>query len=907
MADLDFRILGSLEALRDGEQLALGGAKQRALLAILLINANRVVSTDFLIEALWPHKPPGKPLTAIQGYVSALRKVLAPGQAFDVIVTEPAGYRLLIEPAALDLLRFDAFSERGRAALASEQPLEASRALTEALALFRGAPFADFTYEDWARGEIDRIEELRLASFGDRIEADIALGRHAELVGEIEVLIAEHPLRERFRGQLMLALYRSGRQAEALDVYQATRKALVDALGLEPGPEIQSLHGQILNQDPVLAPPDRARLARVVQLPTPASTFVGRERELVEITALIGRDDVRLVTLTGPGGTGKTRLALEAAAGVSERFSDGVYWVALATLRDPAMVIETVSLTLGSKDGLAEHIGKRKLLLLLDNLEQVIGAAQDLSSVLQSCPNLTLLITSRELLRVQGEVEYAVPPLAEPEAISLFCERAQLNASEEIAELCLHLDNLPLAVELAAARTKAFSPAQILERVSQRLDLLKGGRDADPRQQTLRTTIEWSHELLSEPESQLFARLSVFAGGCTLDAAQDVVEADLDTLESLVEKSLVRFSGERYWMLETIREYAAERLKQSGDRDLLRDRHLEYVATQTFQRRALVRDYDPDASAYLRSEHENVREALGWAVESDKTEPAQQIVMGAWFYWITGGHASEGDEWASRVAALAAQPSAATASVLSIAAEFPRFRGDPEQARSLKKRAIAIAQQLDAKDPVVARGLAHLHSDLSDVLGLLGDLDHALEHVELAVSIARDLGDPHTTGHALEAAALVAERRNDALGAQALYEESVATREGVGKPLEATFALVGLSSARLSLGDLVGATSAVEEASHRATAAGDEHVMFHAVAMRALIAWAEGDFQRAVRLLAQAQTTAKAGGFAIEVGARDLEAVLAECRAALGDDAFEQAYRAGAEEAVSPSALDASA
>jgi Adenylate and Guanylate cyclase catalytic domain/NB-ARC domain len=254
-------------------------------------------------------------------------------------------------------------------------------------------------------------------------------------------------------------------------------------------------------------------------LPRPASSFVGRDRELAEVLARV-EQGARLVTLTGPGGSGKTRLALEAAATLVPQYKAGVFWVGLAALRDPALVTETIAQTLGAKDDLAGHIGERELLLLLDNLEQVIESAPELSALLRTCPNLILLVTSRELLRVDGEVEYAVPPLAQPEAVSLFCERAQVDPTDEIAELCARLDNLPLAVELAAARTKVLSPAQILERLSQRLDLLKGGRDADPRQQTLRATIEWSHDLLTDDEQRLFRALSVFSGGCTLDAAE---------------------------------------------------------------------------------------------------------------------------------------------------------------------------------------------------------------------------------------------------------------------------------------------------------------------------------------------------------------------------------------------------
>ena len=310
-------------------------------------------------------------------------------------------------------------------------------------------------------------------------------------------------------------------------------------------------------------------------LPRPVSSFVGREQEQPRVVSLLERRR-RLVTLSGPGGSGKTRLAIEAAAELVPSYKAGVFWVGLASLRDPALVTETIAQTLGARDGLAEHVAERELLLVLDNLEQVIEAASDLASLLEACPNLTLLVTSRELLRVGGEVEYAVPPLSEPEAVSLFCARSQLEPSDEIAELCRRLDDLPLAVELAAARTSALTPEQILERLSLRLDLLKGGRDADARQQTLRATIEWSYDLLSSDEQQLLARLSVFAGGSRLEAAEEVADAELDTLQSLVEKSLLRFTDGRYWMLETIREYAAERLEQAGESEGYEERHAAF-------------------------------------------------------------------------------------------------------------------------------------------------------------------------------------------------------------------------------------------------------------------------------------------------------------------------------------------
>jgi predicted ATPase len=346
-------------------------------------------------------------------------------------------------------------------------------------------------------------------------------------------------------------------------------------------------------------------------LPRPASSFIGRERELRELLAAIR--SARLVTVTGPGGSGKTRLAIEAAATLVPSYKAGVFWVGLATLRDPALVSETIAQMLGAKDGLAGYIGERELLLLLDNMEQVIEAAPQLSALLSACANLNVLVTSRELLRVQGEVEYEAPPLAAPEAVALFSERSRLEPSEEIAELCVRLDELPLAVELAAARAKALSPRQILERLSQRLDLLGGGRDADPRQQTLRATIDWSHDLLSEEEQRVLRALSVFAG-CTLEAAEEVCGADIERLQSLVEKSLLRFTEERYWMLETIREYARERLDEAGETDAIARRHADHYLALLEERpmSLILGSRRRELLAWFGEEEDNLRATLDY-------------------------------------------------------------------------------------------------------------------------------------------------------------------------------------------------------------------------------------------------------------------------------------------------------
>ena len=313
-------------------------------------------------------------------------------------------------------------------------------------------------------------------------------------------------------------------------------------------------------------------------LPVPSTPFLGRERELGEITALLSQEDVRLLTLTGPGGTGKTRLGLQSAAALADQYPDGIWWVALSSLRDPELVLEQAAQALESKNGLPEHISDKRLLCLFDNFEHVSEAAPALADLLTSCPNLKLLVTSREPLRLTGEREYPVPSLEEEEAVALFLQRAvPMEPGASVHAICVRLDCLPLAVELAASRTRALSPEQILDRLEQRLPLLTGGpRDAPERQRTLRATIEWSHSLLDEEEQRLFARVAVFTGGCTLEAAEQVARADLDTLQSLIEKSLLRHTESRYWMLETIREYATERLEESGEAEDLRRRHAEF-------------------------------------------------------------------------------------------------------------------------------------------------------------------------------------------------------------------------------------------------------------------------------------------------------------------------------------------
>jgi predicted ATPase len=570
-------------------------------------------------------------------------------------------------------------------------------------------------------------------------------------------------------------------------------------------------------------------------LPRPASSFVGRERELGEVTSLL-EDGARLLTLTGPGGSGKTRLALEAAAELVPQFKAGVFWVPLAPLREPALVTETIAQTLGAKDGLGDHIGERELLLLLDNLEQVVEVAPELAVLVEACPNLCLLVTSRERLRVRGEVEYPVLPLAEPEAVELFCARAPLQPDELVAELCRRLDNLPLAVELAAARTSVLSPAQILERLSQRLDLLKGGRDAEARQQTLRAAIEWSYDLLSPEEQRLFRRLSVFAGGCILEAAEQVAEADLDTLQSLVDKSLLRRAEERFWMLETIREFALERLKASTEADDVASRHAA---------RVLALGRGDSAGAHRGSglmwtdshvsDLANLRAAIAWCFSAGDRQRCLELALTAgsfrpsaleWYAWLERALAGGGDlpprlrAEASATAGHLAQEvlkdsDAATAHFDASAQLFAAIGDDVALANVLTGSGHALLAQgkLDEAQATYehsmetfrkagsARGVYYALHQLGEVELARGNFSKAADLLEESARLARDAGDDQnliTTVHGLGDTRL---EQGYLVQARAAYTEGLAVSRNVGSSLGIAHCAAGLAAVAAEIGE----------------------------------------------------------------------------------------------------------
>jgi predicted ATPase/DNA-binding SARP family transcriptional activator len=538
----EYRILGPLEVLGDNGPLRLGGAKQRALLALLLLDSGRVVSQERLIDELWGEAPPDTARESVHVYVSRLRKVLPAG----ALVTEGAGYALQVAPDAVDLASFERLRAEGR--------------FHEALALWRGPPLAEFD-EDFARVEGGRLEELRLSTLEERLDADLARGRHAELVGELEALVDAHPHRERLRGQLMLALYRSGRQAEALAAYRAARFAL-DELGIEPSEELRRLERQILTQDAALMP-RRSRAETIVRLPVPATTFVGRERELAELADVLAGEGARVVTLTGAAGAGKSRLAVEVASRTAYAFPDGVFFVPLESVRDPALVVPAIANALGA-GAVTEWLADRRALVVIDNFEQVLDAAPAVARLVTATS--VLLVTSRAPLNISAERLYPVHSLEQSDARALFVERARavrpdFDTSRAVGEICRRLDGLPLAIELAAARVRLMTPEMMLPRLGDRLSLLtRGPSERATRQQTLRAALDWSYDLLPDDARVLFARLSVFAGGFDLSAVEGICDGDLESVQALVDYGLIEVRGERFALLESIREYSSERL-----------------------------------------------------------------------------------------------------------------------------------------------------------------------------------------------------------------------------------------------------------------------------------------------------------------------------------------------------------
>jgi predicted ATPase len=643
-------------------------------------------------------------------------------------------------------------------------------------------------------------------------------------------------------------------------------------------------------------PPPRTLDA--VDLPIPPTPLVGRGQELADLLRLIREERARLVTVTGPGGIGKTRVALEAASELVGEFPHGVWFVDLSALRDPALVLPSVASATGAKGGLAEHVGDRETLIVLDNLEQVTGAAPELARLLSVCPRLVLLVTSREPLRVGGEREYPLRPLADEPAVELFRERARSAVPElaaeygELVELCRRLDGLPLAIELAAARTKLLSPAKLLERLEQRLPLLAGGRrDVPERQRTLRATIQWSYELLGEDEQTLFARLAVFAGGFALEAAEEVCEADLDTLESLVQKSLVGHDEDRFTMLETIREYALERLEKGNQARRLRSCHAEYFLALAEQAETELEGPEQGAwFARLEEEHANLRAALQWAAERGETELALRLAGALAPFWWVRGYWTEGRHWSERALSSGAdQPPAQRAKVLEGAGHLAARQWDFPAATSRVEESLAIRRALADR-----WGVARSLRVLGTIAGLRGDAEQADALHEESARFAREVGDLWTLSMDLNNLGYQALVAGDHERARELFEESLALgrERGDDRGLSVVLANLGLTS--LQQGRFHEGLAHFAESLRLASHVGYREIIGCDLEGIAAIAAEGGDAEAAARLLGGTEVVlARTGGPRDWIEQTVHEQTLNEVRRHLDEETLAAAWAAG--------------
>jgi predicted ATPase/DNA-binding SARP family transcriptional activator len=891
MGSTGVRILGPPEV--DGGA-DLGGPKQRALLVLLAIECGKVVGIERITESLWGEAPPPTAPHAIQVYVSSLRKSLPSG--ID-IARAGGGYRLDAPEGSVDAEVFKRLAKEGHRLLEAGDAGGASTTLAQALSLWRG-PI------EGTDPELARLEELAVSALEDRFAAELDLGEAGALVPELESAVRHHPLRERLRTQLMQALYRSGRQADALAAYRSARNELLEQLGLEPGDELRNLHAAILRRDAALTV-EPAELRARRKLPGPSTKLVGRRREVEEVAEAL-REDARLVTVVGPGGIGKTRVALQAAYELAEHFTHGVVFVGLGALRDPELVMIEVAAALGleSDSSVLETITDRQLLLLLDNFEQVDDAATELAPLLLECPKVRLLVTSRRPLRLYGEVVYPLAPLDSDDATALFVERANarrrgFNPTDRVRELCERLERLPLAIELVAARVSELSLAEMLDTLP-RLELAsEGPRDAPERHRSLRNAISWSYDLLQEGERAAIARLSVFAGMFTEAAALRVCDVARSTLASLEQHSLLFRSGDRFGMLETIRDFAGEQLPAS---DESHRRHAEYFRDLAHSSVAVRRtEKEFEWMDEMERDRDNVRAALSWWLEHDSAE-ALGLADASYRFWYIRGHHAEGAR-AFQLAVAAhkkADPrTRATATMYLAAFEFALRRLD--EAQKLAEQVVDIWRQVD-EPGMAARGLVLLATVRSEQ----GAKADAVKLVEEAIKLAHVDGDQHliafTRSH-LAHATLYAEQYERAREAAS---EAIALLQEVGDTDGVRSATENLAAASLALDDDATAAESFGAALDLAQSVGNPLGIADNLAGLAAVAARRGSARVAARILGAHAVYLEERVLAPEAGARELQTQAeAAAIAALGEEEFGAAKAEGAKLSVDDAAREA--
>ncbi|WP_433357334.1 BTAD domain-containing putative transcriptional regulator [Microtetraspora malaysiensis] len=899
-------LLGPLEVRDDDDRpVEIPGARLRALLARLALEPGRAVSPAALTAAIW-EETTGES-NVLQALVSRLRRAIGSS----AVRSDPAGYRLAVQPEDVDVARFERLVAAGRdtADLA---------ALRHAEALWRGPALAGLTDAPFAAKAAVRLDELRLTATETRLDLELAAGH--DILPELGPLADAHPLRESVQGLLMRALYAAGRQAEALETYDRTRRALAGELGVDPSAALAELHVAVLRHAPDLP---LLRKTPPTNLRAQMTSFVGREEELAQLMEVLSAG--RLATLVGPGGAGKTRLAVETAACCAETAiaPDGVWLVELASVTDPLDVDLAVLTAVGAREAgmfdaapaepgparrdavprLLEFLTGRRTLLVVDNCEHVVSAVAELADrLLRSCPGLRILATSREPLAIDGERLYPVPPLTTPEdghtgdplaysALRLFAERATavrpdfaLDAENAapVIEICRRLDGMPLAIELAAARLRTLSVERIAAWLDDRFRLLTSGRrTALPRHRTLQAVVDWSWNLLSGKERELAMRLAAFPAGATFSALEEVAELDsadvLELLTGLVDKSLVEHAGGRYRMLETIRSYGMERLAETGGLPAARDAHARYFLR-------LAETADPELRKadqlhwmrVLHAEHDNILAALRYAVDVGDPDLGVRLVAAMWWFWFLRGSRTEGTHWAR--------------TVLAIPGDLP----DPLRTMTAVLRALT-GYELGEWDPTEPE---------PDILGTPRDtpevsddapgsvLLRARSHIAAALDHAERVRQPDTTAYVRLAGAEVMLRCGEREAARRELDavESAVAATGDSAAFHVWAAGFRAMAALLD-GDPETARRLLDAAIEAGGTAAGGQILANAMHMYAALALEDGEATHAAYLLGLATALR---GSEDRSGFDGLLRPEDRARAALGDTAYASAYERGA-------------